>query len=367
LTDQLFSRIAANAASIDTEGFFPEEEFNWIYAEGLLSITNPGRELDFNLPKTASLLQLLKRIGSANLSVGRIYEGHVNALQMIHLHGNESQKKHWFTEAEQQQRLFGVWNTQAQDGVKIHDLGDGYYRLEGCKTFCSGSGWINRPLVTGELISADKTGWQMFVLPTEKVKPVVIDPEFWKPLGMRASASFKIDFTGIEIQEKDLLGEPNVYYQQPYFGGGAIRFAAVQLGGAEAVFSEAKNFLTELNRADDPFQKVRMAEIGFLVETGNLWLQQAGTNTDEWIKEPESAAKIIAYAGMVRTAVEEICLRTMQIAERCVGARGMLRPHAFERIHRDLTLYLKQPGPDATLIDIGNYILKADNIHGIWK
>ncbi len=367
MTDQLHQKIADNAARIDTEGFFPEEEFKWMLDEGLLAVTNPGRELDFNLLKTASLLQLLKRIGSANLSVGRIYEGHINALQLIHLYGNELQKKYWFSENGQEQKLFGVWNTQTEDGVQIHDQGDGYYRLQGCKTFCSGSSWINRPLITGQLISADKSGWQMCIVPTEKVKPILTDPGFWKPLGMRASASFKMDFSGIEIQEKDLLGEPDAYYRQPNFSGGAIRYAAVQLGGAEAIFTEAQHFLKMVNRTNDPFQKARMAEISVLIETGNLWLQQAGAKTDEWTKEPGSDQKIIAYAAMLRTVIEEICNRVMQLAERCVGARGLLRPHAFERVHRDLTLYLKQPGPDAALLNIGDYVLKAENIYGIWK
>ncbi|RYE18871.1 MAG: acyl-CoA dehydrogenase, partial [Sphingobacteriaceae bacterium] len=240
LTDQLQQKISENANNIDREGAFPEQEFSWMADADLLAKTIADSEN--NPVKTASLLQLLKKTGSANLAVGRIYEGHVNALQMIDLYGNDEQKKHWFDEVKNEKKLFSVWNTQAGDGIKIHDLGDGFYRLEGSKTFCSGSGWINRPLITGELISADRKGWQMCIIPTEKVKPAIVDQSFWKPFGMRASASFKHDFTGIEIQEKDLLGNPNDYYNQPYFSGGAIRFAAVQLGGAEAILSETQSF-----------------------------------------------------------------------------------------------------------------------------
>lgn len=367
MTDQLRNKIAGNAANIDTEGFFPQEEFKWIAAEGLLAVTNPGNDMDFNLLKTASLLQLLKKTGSANLSVGRIYEGHINALQLISLYGNDLQKKQWCWEVAEEQKLFSVWNTQAEDGVYIHDLGDGDYRMEGCKTFCSGSGWINRPLVTGEMISPDKKGWQMCIIPTEKVKPIVADSNFWKPLGMRASASFKMDFTGIEIQEKDLLGAPDAYYLEPNFSGGSIRFAAVHLGGATAIFSEAQRFLKLMNRTNDPFQKVRIAEITYLIESGNTMLQQAGEKLDVWTKENASPEKIIAYAGMVRTFIEEICTRTMRLAEQCVGARGLMRPNAFERIHRDLTFYLKQPAPDATLMQIGAYVLNQDQTDGIWS
>ncbi len=367
MTDQLHQKIAENAANIDSEGSFPQQEFEWMAAEGLLSVTLPESELGFNRLKTASLLQLLQKVGSANLAVGRIYEGHINALQLIGLYGNEWQKKHWFDEVQQQQKLFGVWNTQAENGIRIHDLGDGFYRLEGSKTFCSGSGWINRPLITGEMISSDKSGWQMCIIPTEKVKPIAVDSTFWKPLGMRASASFKMDFTGVEIQEKDLLGEPNAYYQQPHFSGGAIRFAAVQLGGAAAVFGEAQRFLRMMNRLDDPFQRARIAEMAYLIESGNLWLKQAGENADNWTKDTASAEKIIAYAGMFRTVVEDICIRTMRLAEQCVGARGLMRPNAFERIHRDLTLYLKQPAPDATLTQIGGYVLNQEKTDGIWN
>jgi hypothetical protein len=40
-----------------------------------------------------------------------------------------------------------------------------------------------------------------------------------------------------------------------------------------------------------------------------------------------------------------------------VGMRGLLHPHPIERIGRDLTLYLRQPAPDAALTGAGNYVL----------
>jgi hypothetical protein len=62
----------------------------------------------------------------------------------------------------------------------------------------------------------------------------------------------------------------------------------------------------------------------------------------------------------MRTATEEICLRTLQLAERSVGARGLLQPEPFERLHRDLTHYLRQPAPDAILADAGRFALESD-------
>ncbi|WP_234645382.1 acyl-CoA dehydrogenase family protein [Dyadobacter sp. CY356] len=363
----LYQKIAQNAAHIDHEGCFPEQEFKLMADAGLLEIVLPGKSMDFEQHKSNDLLMLLKTIGKANLPVGRIYEGHINALYLVHLFGKTEQKQRWYADVILGKKMFSVWNTQDMEGVRIYDLGNGKYRLQGCKTFCSGASRIARPLVTGELVSARKKGWQMFIIPTEKVKEIKADNSFWKPLGMRASSSFRMDFTGIEISENDLLGLPDAYYQQPHFNGGALRFAAVQLGGAEALFEETHKFLKGLKRTDDPFQRARIAEIGFLVETGNLWIKQAGLKTDQSSENPESIAQLLAYVNMTRTMVEEICLRCMQLAERSVGARGLMRPNPMERIHRDLTTYLRQPAPDATLTAIGEYILKQENTTGIWE
>ncbi|WP_232073956.1 acyl-CoA dehydrogenase family protein [Spirosoma aureum] len=366
--NELISRLAGSADQTDDDKTFPEAAFDWLAEAGLLAVTLPGRELDGRLPVMVQLLHLLKRIGTGNLAVGRIYEGHINALNLIALYARPDQERIWNDDAQAYNRLFSVWNTQADDGVRIHAIGEGRYRLEGAKTFCSGAGWIHRPLVTGELVGADTHGWQMCIIPTERVKPITQDNTFWQPLGMRASVSYKLDFTGVEIDEADLLGQPGDYFRQPYFSGGAIRFAAVQLGGAEALLNETRTLLTSMNRTDDVFQKTRLAEMAYLVESGNQWITMAGAKTDEWLGYEKETDRIVAYANMTRTAIEEICLRVMQLAERSIGARGLMRPLPFERLHRDLTFYLRQPAPDATIAAIGHYVLNNQvNAHDLWR
>lgn len=364
----LIQRIADHAAGTDQDGTFPEAVFEWLAEAGLLAVTLPGQPLDNQQANTAKLLQLLKRIGSGNLAVGRVYEGHINALHLIHMYATAEQKRGWYNDVRQHNRLFSVWNTQAGDGVRMHALGGGRYELEGCKTFGSGSGWIQRPLVTGELVGEGRSGWQMCVIPTERVKPIPQDDSFWQPLGMRASVSYKLNFTGVEIDESDLLGQPGDYFRQPYFSGGAIRFAAVQLGGAEALYDATRTLLASMNRTDDTFQQIRLAEMAYLIESGNQWITTAGAKADEWQERGGEADRMVAYANMTRTAIEEICLRVMPLAERSVGARGLMRPLPFERIHRDLTFYLRQPAPDATLVDIGRYVLNnSTSANDLWR
>ena len=217
-----------------------------------------------------------------------------------------------------------MWNTQAQDGITIVAQGDGRYVLQGSKTFCSGTRWVTRPIVPGQLIDVhgNERGWQMCVVPLDEYPDVPVDPSFWQPLGMKASVSHKIDFSGIELTEEDLLGQPNDYHQQPYFSGGAIRFAAVQLGGAEAIFDATRRYLQQLRRTEDPYQRMRLGEMAMLIETGNLWIQQAGEQADR----KASLEQTINYANMTRSVIERIGLETMRLSERCVGAQGLAAP-----------------------------------------
>ncbi len=363
----VLAHVADLAAETDADGAFPDEAFQLLANAGLLAVTLPGQPLDTAQGHTAQLLTLLKRVGAANLAVGRVYEGHINALLLTSIFGTPDQQAQWQNDVWQN-HLFSVWNTQADDGIRIHELGGGRYELEGYKTFCSGANWVARPLITGELMrQGHKAGWQMCVVPTERAGVIDADTRFWKPLGMRASASFKLNFTGIVIDENDLLGQPGNYFQQPYFSGGAIRFAAVQLGGAEALLEATRLMLRSMGRVDDVFQQTRLAEMAYRIESGNLWLAQAGANNDAWLRDGTDPAKLVAYANMTRTTIEEICLRVMHLCEKSVGARGLLRPLPFERMHRDLTMYLRQPAPDATLVDIGRWVgHQTTATHDLW-
>ncbi|MCB2409910.1 acyl-CoA dehydrogenase [Hymenobacter lucidus] len=359
----LAPRLFGQAASSDQPGGFPKEEFQWLRAAGLLTapLAHKLGGADLMRPAyTLDLLHTLKHIGRGNLAVGRVYEGHANALQLLQRYGRPAQVQQWAANARAG-HLFGVWNTEAQDGVWLEPLAGGRYRLHGSKTFGSGAGQLTRPLITGKLPDG---GWQMFVLPTDQ-QPTAIDPSFWQPLGMQATASFRVDLTNAEIGPDDLLGQPGDYYQQPAFSGGAIRFAAVQLGGAEAVFDETRRFLRATGRTDDPYQRMRLGEMAVLIESGNLWLRGAA---DHAARPEADADATVAYANMVRTAIEEICLKTLLLAERCVGARGLLRPEPFERLHRDLTHYLRQPAPDAALADAGRFVLQQPSpAYSLWK
>ena len=367
---------AANAGAIDRHGAFPIAEFELIAKAGLLAAPlKPefgGCGLGTEATLTGALLLLLKHLGRGNLAVGRVYEGHVNALQLIQTFGTPEQIAAYASDARDRHKIFGVWNAEAEDGVTVHPMEDGRYRLAGSKTFCSGSGFVDRPFVNGPLVEGL---WQMCVVPMEAVA-TVSDPAWWQPLGMKATASFKVNFSGVELDASALIGKPGDYFRQPWLTTGVIRFAAVQLGGAEALFDATRQYLYSLNRTTDPYQQERLGRMAIALESGNLWLQGAAEQVKAYApifggdpaQAHDQSNTLVAYANMVRTAIEQICMDVMQLCERSVGTRGLLPPHPMERIIRDLTLYLRQPVFDAALANVGQYALSQTHAtHALWS
>jgi len=169
---------------------------------------------------------------------------------------------------------------------------------------------------------------------------------------MKASVSCRFDFSGISISENQMLGDLDDYERQPDFSGGAIRFAAVQLGGAEAAINATVRHLKKLGRTSHLDQIRRLGQLAILRERGQLWLKGAARAMDRKREEPHHYRH---YANMFRTEVRKLCEVVLQISEMCVGLQGLLEPHPLERIHRDLTVYLKQPGPDKALSEVGAY------------
>ncbi len=364
-TAEISRYCAANANTIDKNGAFPESEFELIARAGLLAaplhrnLGGWGAGIDAGV--IYELLMVLKQIGRGNLAVGRIYEGHVNALQLIQTFGTTEQIEAYALDARERHKIFGVWNAEASDGVKIIPQDNGRYRLSGCKTFCSGGGYVERPFVNGALPDGS---WQMCVVPMDEVK-TVSDPHWWQPAGMRATASYKVDFSGVELEESALIGKPGDYFRQPWLTAGVIRFAAVQLGGAEALFDATRQYLHSLEYTNDPYQQERIGRMAIAIESGNLWLRGAADKVAAYAPvfggyptvTNTQVDRIVAYTNMVRTAIEQICIDVMQHCERCVGTRGLLPPNPIERVIRDLTLYLRQPAFDAALSNAGKYAL----------
>lgn len=339
----LTAAIAEHAAARDADGAFPAAAFAELEAHGWLASPPLGSG------EATALLRLLAAVGRGDLNVGRIYEGHVNALFLIDRFGDAEQRAR-FRRFADDGALFGVWNTDAPD-APLRLTPDG--ALEGRKNFASGADGLSHAIVT--VTEAGKR--LMIVAPIAGLR---VDRSWWRPVGMHASGSHVVDFTGLKVEACWRLGGPDDYVAQPWFSAGALRFLAVQTGGAHAVFDVAVEHLRRTGRAGDPFQAQRLARMGVSVETAYAWLERGASAWERAQAEPGAAAALLAAVNGARGAVERAALDVLEEAERAIGAAGMIAPHPFERLMRDLRTYLRQPNPDGAATAFGAAIASGD-------
>ncbi len=296
------------------------------------------------------LLALLRAIGRGSLSLGRLYEGHVNALKLITQYGTETQ----LATAAQDLRdghLFGIWVTDGADPVRLVET-DGGLRLAGAKSFASGACHLTRPLITAQPADGPP---RMVVARLGDERAA--SPTIGGLCGMRGAVTGRCDFTGVAVAPEQMIGAPGDYLRQPEFSAGAWRGIAVALGGIDRLLDLLRRQLAERGRAENPHQAARIGEALIARETASMWARRAALLAEGEHHEPGDVAGTV---NLARIACEGAGLAVIALVQRSLGLQGFLLTNPAERVIRDLATYLRQPAPDETLVEAAHWFTGHD-------
>jgi alkylation response protein AidB-like acyl-CoA dehydrogenase len=282
----------------------------------------------------ADLLTVLRRVGGADLSLGRVFEGHINAVQLVEAYGSVQQRA-TLIEDLAAHRTVAVWNTEPAPGMTLAGHDDGF-ALSGAKCFATGAGHLDRALITATL----PDGAKQMVLADIAGQPDRVDNSAWQVRGMRGSMSGTFDFDGMIVSRDALIGDPGDYEREPRFSAGAWRFTAVQLGAIEALLRHWRTHLLATGKGADPIQRVRFGAAVAATRSANIWVARAARLAET------ARPQAIACVMMTRGIVEDAGLQVMEGAARAVGTASFFAGSRIDRITRDLGLYLRQPVPD---------------------
>ncbi len=329
-------RLEALGERYDLAPAFPRSSLDLLRGAGLHRTYAPraagGDPFGDASTEASSLLDLLRAVGRADLSLGRIFEGHVNALQLFGWYGTPDQIA-WLREALSQGHWFGVWATEPAPGVRIERSGSAE-TLVGSKVFATGAGGLDHALVTA---AEDASGRSLVIVPADRAERA--DLTGWRVRGMKATTSGLYDLTGIPVAAANRLGGAGAYDREPRFTAGAWRFTAVQLGGIEGLLVAMREAMPTAARAD-PLHRARFGAAVAAARTAYLWVREAGARA---VREDADAPM---FALMTRGVVERAALDVMELAARTVGTRSAFEGERVDKITRDLSLYLRQAGPD---------------------
>jgi alkylation response protein AidB-like acyl-CoA dehydrogenase len=350
---EVLGEIAGRANRCDAEAAFPAQDIAVLERVGLLRAFAPpdlgGHDFRDRRDYIETLFDCLRLVGRVNLSLGRIFEGHVNALLLIERYGDGDSRTHLKT-ALARGKLFGVWNTEPPPGMTL-ERALRKWRLTGSKSYATGAGHLDFAVITARLPDGAK---QMLVMPVgEQMERA--DPESWKVSGMRATVSGTHDFTGLELDERCFLGSPGDYEREPIFTAGAWRFTAVQLGGIEALVQQLRAHIVHGPGRKDPIHRARFARAVASARTAFLWVREAARRAE--LTAGPSAAPFVL---MTRGVVEDMAFDVVEAVQRGVGTRAFFSGEPIDRMVRDLQLYLRQPVPDQARDRAAAACLEAD-------
>ncbi len=342
---------AASAERADAEAAVTPEALDALHGSGLALAPFPrafGGE-DLGGPERhGDLFEALRGIGGADLSVARLFEGHVNAVQLVGRYGTRSQVAD-LADRVAAGGLSGVWGAEGAEGMSAERAGEGW-ALAGRKILASGAGLLACPLVPVRT----EAGQVLFLVPLDGGERA--DVSGWTALGMRSSATGTVDFSGLAVDHDRVVGDPGDFTRQPAFSGGAWRFCAVHLGAAERLLDLFREHLRGRGRGEDPYQLERVARAAAACGTAAFWVREAARKLADGAEAPETT---VGFANMTRLVTERACLDVLEAVHRGVGLGAFVRPNPIERVGRDLQTYLRQPVPDLAMADAGRAVLAS--------
>lgn len=284
-----------------------------------------------------ALVTTLTEVGRLDLCLGRLVEGHADAMRILDQAG-----------VAPRAGVYGVWASRsAGTGVKASPEGVGW-RLSGESRFSSGIDLIDRALVPGWV---DDDTHLLFDVDATAVHP---DRTSWQTSAMDASRSFTV---GVDVpaREDDIVGPPGFYLRRPGFAVGGLEVAAVWLGGAQAVLDEVVEGLRRFSPTAHQQRRVGTME-------QSLW--QARVAVDSTVRRlPDLHADALDQeTAAARTAVVETCERVVDEAGRIVGPAGLSGNRRLARTLADLTIYARQHHVDLTLQSLGRHALRDHEV-----
>ena len=332
LSEEVLATLSRNARAEDRARMDIGASVALMRQSGLLSAavqTQGGTD-------AAGAVRCLMLLAQANMSVARLYEGHVNAVDLVHRFGNADLQRRVAAEIDAG-ALLGVWGADGDEPARL--AADGR-SLTGGKRFASGLGHVTRAVVTLG------TGADVRLALVDADAPDRQDLAGWSMTGMRASVSGNFDLSGLDRTAFQLFGAPGDYHSEPGFVTGVWRIAAIQLGGTFGLLEAARQRLRQLDRLESDAQIARLTGILQRALAGVGLVERAAevAVSSDGIVDPGRA---VALSILARLETEEIGQAAIAAIERGIGLQHFDEVSDTGRIARDLAVYMRQVARDA--------------------
>ena len=326
---------------------FPEEALVLLERKGALAWNaRPGTIR----PPAGTELDLVRRVACADGSVGRIFDGHLNAVERLAVQAPSPLRERELAAVRARRMRAGVWGADPGPGegppAAVYECLGGEV-LRGVKTFCSGAGGLDRALILARQLDDGPPLAVWIDLRDER--RVEIDESWYRSYGLRASVSHRVVFHDAPVMAR--FGGPGSLAEQPWFARDALRTAASWAGMADAA---AGNALAHLAGRPGRGELEALAAGRILLgqRAIDVWLDRAARAMDAADEE------LAVISIQARVGIADACRALLDEAARACGSRPFAQADVLDRARRDLEVFLLQHRLEPLLARTGESALE---------
>src|SRR5579864_9207125 len=315
--------IRPRAEEMDRTGEFPYDIVRKMGELGLLGLPFPeeygGAGADF-----LSYCIAIEEISRGDVSVGITMEAHTSlGASPFYLFGSKEQKEQYLVPLASGKQLWAFGLTEPGAGSDSGGtqtralLRNGYWHINGSKSFITNAGTEMTSGVTITAVTADRQGGRNEItnIIVPKGTPGYIIGNPYKKMGWKASDTRPLTFEDCMVPEENILGRRGDGFKQfmQILDAGRIAIAALSVGLAQACLDEALSYARERKQFGQPISKFqaiqfKLADMDTEIELARLmyykaaWLHMQGKP----YSREASIAKLFASETAKRAADQAV-------------------------------------------------------------
>ncbi len=280
---------------------------------------------------------VLAEVSAVDLSMGRLFEGHADAVAILAEAGRPPPPA----------AVMGVWAARRPDGDLVATRHGEGWRLRGRKPWASGAHLLTHALVTAGASDGDR----LFEVPVDGDDVSALGGT-WPAVGMAMSDSADVELD-VLVDDDASIGPPGWYADRAGFWFGSVGVAACWLGGAVGLVRALRRDLAD--RRPDAHQLAHLGAAMARCTSMARDLAWAAACIDADPADRERAIRPVALE--LRHLVEDGCLEVLVHVGRAGGAAPLCQDPAQSRRLADLPVYIRQHHAERDTEALGRFFL----------
>jgi alkylation response protein AidB-like acyl-CoA dehydrogenase len=335
--------LAPHALAWDREKHFPVETLRQAAALGMGGIYIDEAHGGSGLTRLDAAL-IVEALATGCPTIASYVSIHNMVAGMIDRHGDEAQRARFLPGLCSMAQLGSYCLTEPGAGsdagaLRTKAVRDGeHYIVNGVKQFISGAGAADIYVIMVRTGEEGPKGISTLVV-EKGTQGLSFGPNEAK-MGWNAQPTRQVILEDVRVPVANRLGPEGIGFKIAMAGldGGRINIAAASLGGAQAAFDKALDYMAgrkAFGQALNEFQALqfRLADMATSLEASRIFLWRAASALDA--KAPD-ATKLCAMAKKFVTDTGfEVANQALQL----LGGYGYLAEYGIEKIVRDLRVH----------------------------